>query len=107
MNNIKYFNSDKEVICEYSWRGRRYYGKAKCHPSDTFDLEKGKKLAFARANLKVAEARKKLARAEYREFAYFAEVYRMSCLDARDWLEDAESKCKVAQIALTCLEKEI
>ena len=40
-----------------SFLNRRYCGKAKCHPEDTFDVEKGKEIAKARAMQKYDEAK--------------------------------------------------
>ena len=45
------------VIAVSSYAGRTVKGKAKCDPRDEFDLEKGKKLAAARCNAKVAKKR--------------------------------------------------
>lgn len=45
-----------------TYAGKRVTGKAICHPNDEFDLEKGKELAAARCNEKVAE--KRLRRAQ-------------------------------------------
>ena len=40
-----------------TYAGVNIFGKAICHPNDKFDLEKGKELAAARCNEKVAEKR--------------------------------------------------
>lgn len=40
-----------------TYAGQNIFGKAICHPNDKFDLEKGKELAAARCNEKVAEKR--------------------------------------------------
>ena len=40
-----------------TYAGQNVFGKAICHPNDKFDLEKGKELAAARCNEKVAEKR--------------------------------------------------
>ena len=45
-----------------TYAGQNIFGKAVCHPNDKFDLEKGKELAAARCNEKVAE--KRLRRAQ-------------------------------------------
>ena len=47
-----------------TYAGVNIFGKAVCHPNDKFDLEKGKELAAARCNEKVAE--KRLRRAHHR-----------------------------------------
>ena len=45
-----------------TYAGQNIFGKAICHPNDKFDLEKGKELAAARCNEKVAEKRVRRAR---------------------------------------------
>ena len=107
MKGYKYFVGTKEVVCEYVWRGVKFYGKAKCHPSDTFDVEKGKKLALARALLKVAQTRKKMAQIDCENFGYAMEVYKMSYMDALDWLDEADQKLKTAEATVNALTSEL
>lgn len=66
MNRYKYkfFNSESKVVAVSSYAGKAVKGVAKCDPRDSFDLEKGKKLAEARCNVKIAQ--KRAARAEMR-----------------------------------------
>lgn len=47
-----------EVIAISTYGGKVVKGKAKCHPDDNFDRDKGQKLAALRCNLKIAEKRK-------------------------------------------------
>lgn len=49
----------KEIIAISSYAGKSVKGTAKCSPNDTFDLEKGKRLAATRCALKIAEKRVK------------------------------------------------
>lgn len=49
------------VIAVSTYAGRKVRGVAKCAPDDKFDMDKGKMLAAARCNLKVAEKRKNRA----------------------------------------------
>lgn len=46
-----------KVIATSTYGGRTIRGTAKCSPDDNFDITKGKELAAARCNLKVAEKR--------------------------------------------------
>lgn len=50
-----------------SYAGKPVRGKAKCSPTDKFDLEVGKKLALMRCDLKVAELRLKRANEKFAE----------------------------------------
>lgn len=54
----------KEVIAISSYAGKSVKGTAKCDPDDTFDFEKGKRLAAARCALKIAM--KRADRASYK-----------------------------------------
>lgn len=49
--------SPYQVIAISTYAGKTVRGVAKCHDSDTFSLDKGKMLAAARCNLKIAEKR--------------------------------------------------
>ena len=57
------------VVAISSYCGRTVKGYAKCNPEDTFDLEKGKKLAAARCNFIIAQKRNKRAKQKYAEAA--------------------------------------
>jgi hypothetical protein len=57
-------NGGTTVSAVSSYAGRAVKAYAKCRPEDNFDIEKGKELAAARCNLKVAE--KRLNRASYK-----------------------------------------
>lgn len=65
-------NGTKQVIAVSSYCGRTVKGYANCNPDDEFSLEKGKELAAARCNLKVAE--KRLNRARSKQVKAFNEV---------------------------------
>ena len=54
-----------KVVAVSSYEGRPVRGIAKVDPRDTFDLEKGKELAAARCNAKIAKRRLKRAEREY------------------------------------------
>ena len=46
-----YFTNNKDlVVAEQTYAGKKYRAKAVCADGDTFDVEKGKKLAAARCN---------------------------------------------------------
>ena len=53
-----------KVIATSSYAGKTVRGVSKCASDDTFDLEKGKKLAAARCNVKIAEKRARRAKRE-------------------------------------------
>lgn len=62
-----YTTKDNTVIAASTYAGRTVKGVAKCDPADNFDIEKGKNLAAARCNHKVAMKRLKRASQKYVE----------------------------------------
>ena len=57
-----YTDGKTKVVAVSTYAGKVVRGVAKCDVNDTFSLEKGKKLAAARCNEKIAK--KRLTRAE-------------------------------------------
>ena len=51
---------NRRVIATGSWKGKRVKAIAVCHPDDTFDKEKGEKIAKAKYRLKELEAKKSI-----------------------------------------------
>jgi hypothetical protein len=56
-DKYKIFSTENKVIAVSTYAGRSVRGTAKCDPRDLFDFEKGKELAAARCNVKVAQKR--------------------------------------------------
>lgn len=82
MTKAKYYtdNANKRVICVISipntdWRSLHgtFKGVAKCSPSDTFDENVGKELAYTRALLKLKKAEVEFHK---REMNYYESEYR-------------------------------
>ena len=63
-SKYKFYFGNGKVIAVSTYAGRIVKGVAKCDPSDNFDIEKGKQLAAARCNAKVAAKRVKRAQSE-------------------------------------------
>ena len=61
MSKYVFYTTKNKVIAVSTYAGKIVKGIAKCNPIDEYDLEKGKKLAAARCNVKVAEKRCKRA----------------------------------------------
>lgn len=66
MNKYKFYQSGNKVYAVSTYAGKTVRGVAKCSNEDTFDLEKGKRLAAARCAVKVAQRR--VARAEQKSY---------------------------------------
>ena len=78
LNKYKYYQFKNEnggitIVATSSYGGKTVKGYAKCDPRDKFDIEKGKALAAARCNLKVAEKRKMRAGLKYIEASVAAD----------------------------------
>ena len=65
MKKYKFFTGKNKVIAVSTYEGKPVRGVAKCSPEDTFDMNKGRELAAARCNEKIAEKRMRRADREY------------------------------------------
>ena len=87
----------KKVIAISTYAGRTVKGVAKCHPSDEFDVEFGKKLAAARCNEKIAGKRFQRATSKYNAaFDKMLEVEK-EINDARVYLADSHKALTAAR----------
>lgn len=57
IDKYRFITTGNKIIALTTYAGRTIRGIAKCDPRDGFDMEKGKKLAAARAAVKVAQRR--------------------------------------------------
>lgn len=67
MEKYKFYTAHNKIVAVSTYEGRTVRGVAKCDPRDAFDLEKGKELAAARCNQKVAIKRKRRAEREFKK----------------------------------------
>lgn len=65
---------NKKVIAVSSYMGKPVRGVAKCNDADTFNLAKGKRLAAARCNLKIALKRQKKVDKEFYEISDYLDA---------------------------------
>lgn len=88
-NNYKYYVNGRKVIAVSTFAGKTVRGVAICSNKDAFNLEKGKKLAAARCNEKVARKRMRRAAELVKEASagYTTAFERMSKMNK--YLEDA------------------
>ena len=79
----KFVVTKNMVVALSTYEGKCVRGVAKCDPVDTFDEEKGKKLAAARCNAKVCSKRllRATRMADYCEMImeYWAKEYEKMC----------------------------
>ena len=99
-------NGGHTVIAASRYAGRVIKGYAKCDPNDNFDLEKGKELAKARCDEKIALKRRANAVKKYREAALAADEAHRRYNDMAKYFMDATdgvdaAKAKVEEILKT------
>ncbi len=78
-----------KVVAVSTYCGKIVRGVAKCDPKDSFDLEKGKMLAAARCNAKIAEKRRKRADAELKKAIVAADKAGKRVTEMNDYFTDA------------------
>jgi hypothetical protein len=97
----KYYvdEENKTVVAIQTFAKKKYRGIAKCSGEDTFDIEKGKKLAALKCNLKIATARYEYANKKIsmlNEMMDIINTYEKSVNDYFKWavdnLEEANSE---------------
>ena len=67
LDKYRYYVNGNKVIAVSTYAGRTVKGTASCHPSDIFDLEKGKLIAAAKCNEKIAARRYARAQKKFLE----------------------------------------
>lgn len=61
MEKYRFYSTTNKVVAVSTYEGRTVRGVAKCDPKDAFDMEKGRALAAARCNQKIATKRRNRA----------------------------------------------
>lgn len=101
IEKYSFYTAGNKVIAVSTYAGKTVRGIATCSENDTFDLEKGKRLAAAKCALKVADRRMSRAHQKMKEaenIAIQAEEHlnRMTdyFYDSRRAYKDAEDEVK-------------
>ena len=92
-----FYVTKNKVIAVSTYAGKVVRGIAKCDPRDEFDLEKGKKLAAARCNLKVASKRVRNANAAYKQAMYDYDKAAARLNDMQQYVIDANRELREAE----------
>lgn len=102
--NYKYYTDNKSVVVAVStYAGKTVRGVAKCCSEDNFDLEKGKAIAAARCNLKIAEKRRKRANKKYHRIMAELNKITKEFNDTCDYYKNADEALKKAHRELNKL----
>jgi hypothetical protein len=96
---------NRTVVAISSFAKKVVVGVARCSPSDTFDVEKGKQLAAARCNLKIAEKRLKRAIACADEAEEQAELWCARAAQMSEYEVESTEAFERAFAELKSLEK--
>lgn len=99
-----YLAGEKKVIVVSRYAGKVVRGVAKCAPGDTFDAEKGEKLATARCAEKIAEKRSARAEAAYVEAVKALKAAESHLSDMAEYFDDTMNELMEAQKAVKDLE---
>lgn len=94
-------NGGTTISAVSTYAGRTVKGYAKCDPRDNFNVEKGKELAAARCNLKIAEKRRDRASKKYIEASVAADKaveyfdrMKQYFMDADDQVDEAAAELR-------------
>ena len=77
------------VIAVSTYEGKTVRGVAKCDPQDTFDMEKGRELAAARCNQKIAMKRRARANRELDKAAVLYLKAKRHAEEMNDYYKDS------------------
>lgn len=90
LEKYKFVILTNKVIAISSYAGKTVKGIAKCRPTDKFDIDKGKALAAARCNLKVAKKRMHRAEKKLSLAADHLDAAQQAYGHAREYQDDAD-----------------
>ena len=99
--------SDRSVICTTYYKGQIIKGIAKCDPADTFDLERGKELAYLRCRKKLLKRKVDRAVDVYSQTVEAVCTANKRRQRAIEFFNDASNEYKEITQALEELETEL
>lgn len=105
LSKYKFITNRNEVIALSTYAGRHVKGIAKADPRDKFDEEKGKALAAARCNAKIAKKRLARATAKIKLAQRQLEEARNYYSRMSDYFNDSQCELAEAKREVELLEK--
>lgn len=105
IDKYKFYFAGNKVIAVSTYGGQRVRGVAVCSNEDEFDVEKGKALAAARCNLKVARKRYDRANAKYIMYSLELDRINRAFLDACNYYTDSANDLGKAERRVRELEE--
>jgi hypothetical protein len=103
-----YHNEDNNtIVCTTIYKGQMARGIAKCDPTDNFDMETGKKLAYLRCKKKFAQKKLKRANKAYEDAIIADARAKHNLCKASDFVQDAVLQLSAANNDLAAFEKSL
>ena len=106
LEKYKFYTHGNRVIAVSTYGGRTVRGVAVCADGDNFDIEKGKRLAAARCNMKIAEKRAARAHRKWNEAARACGVAEAHYEKMNTYYDDALEAVDKAMQEIEALEAE-
>lgn len=101
------FTTGNKVIVVSHYAGKRVKGYAKCDPKDTYDFDKGKKLATLRCDEKVCDKRFKKALKKLAQARADVEAAQKHLLDMQDYVTQSREDLIQVQTELKTFESQL
>lgn len=105
LDKYKFYTTKNIVIAASTYCGKIVKGVAKADPRDTFDMEKGKTLAAARCNAKIAGKRQKRANKKLIDAQRQLEAARKHYQNMSEYYDDSEREYQIALNEVAQIEK--
>lgn len=96
LEKYRYYVNGNRVIAVSTFAGKTVRGVAVCADEDNFDLEKGKRIAAARCNAKIAAKRAQRAWNKYQKALEDNEKTLLQITKMGEYYQDAQEALKIA-----------
>ena len=105
MSRYRFYDNGSKVVAVSSYAGRPVRGVAKCDPRDHFSLEKGRELAKARCDVKIAQKRAERSERCYNKALHELELAKNRVAQMQDYFDDSHEALLDAELSLEKIEK--
>lgn len=107
MSRYRFYDNGSKVVAVSSYAGRPVRGVAKCDPRDDFNLEKGRELAKARCDVKIAQKRAERSNKCYNEAVQALHSAEKKVDQMQDYFDDSHEALLDAELYLEKIEKSL
>lgn len=103
-----YYNEDsKTIICTTLYKCQMVRGIAKCDPSDEFNIDDGKKLAYLRCRYKFSHKKLKHSHKVCNELLRAFSAMQRKLIKAHEFVNDSEDQFEAAHKELASFELQL